>query len=242
VIRTLPDAEGIVQLEGLSRLPHISHGFETRTGRLADVAPRPIARLHQVHGADVLRLPAEDGALAPFLRPAPADRPEADALMTNRTGVTVAVAVADCVPMLIADRRGLAVAAVHGGWRGLAAGVLENTIAAMGTEFGSEPADLVMGIGPAIGPCCFEVGPEVLEAFATRGYGEHVAVAVAGPVGANPYVNLPAVARQVALDCGVPADAIATADLCTLCNSDWLWSYRADGDNAGRMICGIALA
>ena len=239
MIRALPEAEGIVQLEGLSRLPHICHGFETRTGRLEDVAPRPIARLRQIHGAEVLHLPPGDNALEPFLRAAPADRPEADALVTNRTGVTVAVAVADCLPLLIADRRGRAVAAAHGGWRGLAGGVLENTIAAMGAEFDCEPGDLALGIGPAIGPCCFEVGPEVVEAFAERGYGD--AAAVAGPPGAKPHVNLPAVARQVALDCGVPANAIATADLCTLCNSDWLWSYRADGTAAGRMICGIAL-
>jgi len=240
VIRALPDAEGIIQLEALSRLQHIRHGFETRTGRLAEVVPQPIARLHQVHGTEVLRLPAEDDGLEPFLRHTPADRPAADALMTNRLGVTVAVAVADCLPMLIADRGGHAVAAVHGGWRGLAAGVLETSIAAMGAEFDSEPGDLVLGIGPAIGPCCFEVGPEVLEAFATRGYGDQAAVA--GSPGERPHVNLPAVARQVAMDCGIPATSIATADLCTLCNADWLWSYRANGDSAGRMICGIALA
>jgi YfiH family protein len=239
MIRAIPDAVGIVQLDLLSGLPHVRHGFETRTGRLADVVPTPIARLHQVHGADVLLLPDGNGALEPFLRPLAADRPEADALITDRPGATVAVAVADCLPMLLADRNGRAVAAVHGGWRGLAGGVLESAIAALGEAFGTEPEDLVLGIGPAIGPCCFEVGPEVIEAFDARGYGAPAAV-VEIP-GARPHVNLEAVARHVALDNGVPAGSIATAGLCTKCNADWLWSYRAAGDSAGRLICGIAL-
>ncbi len=152
----------------------------------------------------------------------------------------MAVAVADCLPVLIADPHARVVAAVHAGWRGLTAGVIENAVETMASGFGAEPADLVVGIGPAIGPCCFEVGPEVLDAFNERGYGDEARVA--GPQGERPYCNLSAVASAIVRRLGVPRDSVADAALCTKCNSDWLWSYRQDGDNAGRMICGISLA
>ena len=238
MIRALPDAEGIIQLDVLSAVPGLRHGFATRRGRLEDVVPAPIARLRQVHGAEVLVLPDDVDRRAPFLRTTVEDRPAADALITDQTGAAVAVAVADCMPVLIADPQTGAVAAAHAGWRGLAAGVIENTVAALATNFGSNAADLVVGIGPAIGPCCFEVGPEVIEAFAQRGY--EAEARPSGNDSARPHANLAAVATAILSRLGVPQAQIADAALCTKCNSDWLWSYRQDGKNAGRMICGIA--
>jgi YfiH family protein len=237
VIRPLPDAEGVLQLELLAAHAGIRHGFATRRGRLEEVVPAPVARLRQVHGAEVLELPADDDALAPFLRPDVEARPAADALITDRPEVGVAVAVADCMPILIAARGGAAVAAVHAGWRGLAAGVIENTVAAMEKRYGTDAADLVVGIGPAIGPCCFEVGPEVIAAFAARGY--EAEVRVPQQPGARPHADLGAVAAAILRRLGVPDDSVADAALCTLCNSEWLWSYRRDGELAGRMLCGI---
>ena len=240
MIRAVPDAAGIIQLENLWALSEVRHGFATRRGRLEDVVPGPVARLKQVHGVDAVTLPPEPADRAPFLRNEVDRRPRADALITDVPGATVAVAVADCLPLLIADPNAGVIAAVHAGWRGLAAGVIENAIDAMVTGFGAEPTDLVVGIGPAIGPCCFEVGPEVLDAFNDRGYGDQAQVL--GPPGDRPYCNLSAVASAIVGRLGVPRDQVADAALCTKCNSDWLWSYRQDGDDAGRMICGIALA
>jgi hypothetical protein len=239
VIRALPDAQGVVQLELLSAVTGLRHGFPTRRGRPEDVLPGPVARLRQVHGAEVLTLPDDPDARAPFLRTLVDERPAGDALITDQRGIAVAVAVADCLPVLIADPRAGAVAAVHAGWRGLAAGVIENAVGALGTRFGSDPADLVVGLGPAIGPCCFEVGEEVIEAFAARGYGEQARVA--DDVGPRPHAHLPRVAKAILARLGVPAEQVADAALCTRCNSEWLWSYRVDGEHAGRMVCGISL-
>ena len=114
--------------------------------------------LHQVHGTQVLHLPAAGG------------RPVADAAWTDRPGVVCAVQVADCLPVLLADREGTRVGAAHAGWRGLAAGVLEATVAAMGLPAGR----LMAWLGPAIGPRSFEVGEEVHAAFAERYPGDAV--------------------------------------------------------------------
>jgi hypothetical protein len=241
----LTDAGGVLQLDDLQRAAGFRHGFETRSGRLTDAVAGPVARLRQVHGAAVRRLPAAASEQQPFFAAALGSRPEGDALITDLPGVTVAVAVADCLPILIADPGAGAVAAVHGGWRGIAGGVLEAAIGALGSTFGSRPADLLLGIGPAIGPCCFEVGEEVIETLAARGYGE-IARVEAGerePGSAEPrrpHCDLAAVAVAIAVDAGVPPGQIATAGLCTRCNSDWLWSYRRDGERAGRMLCGIS--
>ena len=238
MIRAIPDAEGIIQLELLSAVPGLRHGFTTRRGNLEDVVAPPIARLRQVHGAEVLVLPRQDESRQSFFGAAVEDRPAADALITDQPNAGVAVAVADCMPVLIADPRSGAVAAAHAGWRGLAAGIIENTVAALATNYGSRPEDLVVGIGPAIGPCCFEVGPEVIEAFAARGY--EAEARPSGNDGGKPHADLGAVAAAILERLGVPQEQVADAALCTLCNSDWLWSYRKDAEAAGRMLCGIA--
>lgn len=249
-LRALPSATHVLELELLARVPGIAHGFETRSGDLTDVTPQPVACVHQVHGGTVVRLPAESADWRPFLEIEPEARPEADSLITDQRSVTVAVSVADCLPILIADPVHGAVAAVHGGWRSLAGGIIESTIEAMATEFGTEPSDLVVGVGPGIGPCCFEVGPEVIEALAARGCGnaarapDPAAELVGGASAAaraKPHADLMAVTRAALGNSGVAADQIDEAALCTLCHSDFLWSYRQDGDAAGRMLCGIGL-
>ena len=239
MIHNPPDAEGIVQLENLWALPGIQHGFATRCGHLEDVVPTPIARLKQIHGANVLILPQELEERSKFFETSANLRPHADGLITNCPEITIAVAVADCLPVLIADPVAGAIAAVHAGWRGLSAGVIENAIERMASGFGTKPTDCVVGIGPSIGPCCYEVGPEVLAAFNNQGYDAEAPATFAKSE--LPHCNLGAVASAITQQLGVLQANIANAEVCTKCNSDWLWSYRHDGDNAGRMLCGISL-
>jgi len=231
--------QGLLQADLLSDLPGIDHAFESRAARLDHALPGPLARLHQVHGAEVLELPGRPDELDPYREVDPASRPAADALVSTRDGVTVAVAVADCQPILVAHREGRAVAAVHGGWRGLAAGILPATLERL-AALGCPADELVVAVGPAIGACCFEVGREVIEAFAGRGL-DGVAAAPrpdGGP--GNPHCDLTAVARAELESSGVSPDRVAVADLCTRCHRETLWSYRADGEAAGRMLGGIA--
>src|SRR5690606_22578476 len=108
-----------------------------------------VVQLTQVHGNDV--------AVVGPGTPARGERPRADVAVSNEADAAVAVRAADCVPLLLGDRRTGAVAAVHAGWRGTAARAAVAAVEALGREFGSRPADLVVAIGPCIGACCYEV-------------------------------------------------------------------------------------
>jgi len=123
--------------------------------RLAGAVPGRCYVARQVHGPAIVRVRAGEGAEA-------IARVEADGLVSDAVGVSLGVFVADCIPALIADPRTGAFASVHAGWRGTVAGVLPAAVRALATEFGARPGDLRIALGPAIGPCCFEVGEEVV--------------------------------------------------------------------------------
>src|SRR5262245_35211874 len=150
---------------GLARIPGLVHGFErrhpsapaetraearARLGRTLQAAGR-LLFLKQVHGARVVEAPWEG-------------TPEADAGVASRPGWIVGVETADCLPLLLVDPRAHRVAAVHAGWRGTAAHVAARAVDALRAA-GSRPEDLVAALGPAIGPCCYEVGEELKAAF-----------------------------------------------------------------------------
>ena len=171
--------------------------------------------------------------------PAPedaADPPRADALVTNDARLVLAVRVADCVPIVMADGRTGAVAAVHAGWRGTAAGVSRHAIDAMTREFGTDPADLTAALGPSIGPCCYEVGPELIDAFRAAGVDEP-AIARWFTRLASGSLRLDVGAANVdqIAAAGVPRARIHAANLCTRTHVDTFDSFRADGARAGRM-------
>ena len=171
------------------------------------------AWLKQCHGAEALR--AEE----------PGFRGEGDALIVSRPGVAATVFVADCVPVLIAA--GASVAAVHAGWRGLAGGVLASAMRTLRRAGVTDPAAAEAWIGPAIGPCCYEVDEDVAGQVASAsGSG----VVVRRP-GRKPHLDLAlAASKQLgALGVGCTASCVP----CVRCDSGW-WSYRRDGARAGR--------
>ena len=120
----------------------------------AGVERGSLAAVHQVHGAAVVA--AHVGT---------AERPRADGLVSRDPSILLTVRVADCAALLIADRRLGSVAAVHAGWRGTAAGIAGAAVARLRELYGSHPGDLVAALGPSIGPCCYTVGPELIDAF-----------------------------------------------------------------------------
>ena len=176
--------------------------------------------LRQVHGTDVLRF---DG---PGIAKAAADEPVADAAVTATPGVVLAILTADCLPVLFAEEGGTALGAAHAGWRGLAAGVLENTVAAMGA-----PEDrIVAWLGPAAGPQAYEIGEEVFEAFVAND-----AVAASAFVATRPghwRVDLYRLARQRLAAIGVTR--VYGGDLCTISDPGRFYSHRRDA-RTGRM-------
>lgn len=160
----------------------------------------------------------------------------ADGLTSCDPAAVLAMHSADCVPVLVADPVKRAVAAVHTGWRGTAAGATAAAIREMGEAFGSRPADLLAAIGPAIGPCCYEVGGEVVEALAPWPW--HGAVLRPASKG-RWFLDLWEANRRQIEAAGVPPGAIAAAGLCTSCHPALFFSHRRFG-RTGRMAAFIA--
>ncbi|MGE5359338.1 MAG: peptidoglycan editing factor PgeF [Bacteroidales bacterium] len=198
------------------------------------VKPRRLFAPKQVHGADVLVVRGSD--LAPPSLNDPR-RPHADIVLTNDPESAIAVQVADCAPLLLADPRTGAVAAAHAGWRGTAANVAGRAVDAMATHYGSQPSDLLVAIGPSIGRCCYQVGPDVREAFVAAG---HDPDAVARWFAAEPKhgrlkLDLPRANRDQLIAAGVNAANVAACGLCTACHPRLFFSYRRDGAATGRL-------
>ena len=192
--------------------------------RLRALLPDEPRWLKQIHGARVLR--AEDIA----------DRPEADASVSATPGIVCAILVADCLPVLFTDRSGTFVAAAHAGWRGLAEGVIDNTIRTI-TRDGPTARDLLAYIGPGIGPSAFEVGDDVYQAFTSRDGG--AAPAFRRTQAGKWLADLPALARLALARCGV--EHVYGGDLCTYSDPARFYSYRRD-QVTGRMGAFIWLA
>lgn len=175
--------------------------------------------LTQVHGADVVEVRPE-GPPSPRFGEHPDGAPEGDALVTSVTGLPLVVQVADCLPVLLWRRDTPRVAAVHAGWRGVVAGVLQNAVAALG-----EPGRVGAVIGPAVGPCCYPVSDYVRDVFTSR-FGAGVAV--------GPAVDLPEAAHRALVAAGVPARAVTRTGVCTSCENGRFFSYRRAGGDCGR--------
>ena len=209
-----------------------------------------LGRLHQVHGADVVSY--KKGGPAPNAAP-----PQADIVLTDDPSMAVAIQTADCVPILIGDRRTKAVAAAHAGWRGLAARVPAIVIERMAQDLGSDPGDLIVAVGPAIGACCYEVGEDVRTRFAQAGFSSTELArwfrAAPAALVANPPMSAVtstrrerhwffdgwSCAREQLEAAGVPGDQIFIAGLCTASHEASFCSYRRDGAGAGRLAAAI---
>lgn len=181
----------------------------------------------QAHGAKAAVVGVADrGAIMPGV----------DILVTRDPSVVLAVHCADCVPVILVDSTRGAVAAVHTGWRGTAEGAAAAAVRAMGDACGSHPGDLVVALGPAIGPCCYQVDRPVIERFDAWPWTDEVFV----PVRTGRWrLDLWDANRRQLIDAGIPPDAVAVAGLCTACHRDLLFSHRRDG-LSGRMAALIA--
>jgi hypothetical protein len=195
---------------------------------------------------------------------APAQTPQGDAALCGRTGLLLGIQTADCVPILLADARRRVVAAVHAGWRGTLARVVAKTLGRMRLEFGTRPENVIAALGPSIGSCCYEVGPEVAQAFsaqfegaaewfegpferlATGGEPNPLPWLTMMPPGHEPppervRLDLRAANRWQLVDAGVNPRNIAVSALCTGCRTDLFFSYRKEGAGTGRMMSVIGI-
>lgn len=209
------DPGKVYRSEALERLSWLDHGFGTRLSA-AWPDTSELATLRQIHSNRVL-IAGRSGDIG-----------EGDSMILNAPGVTLAIRTADCLPILMADPRNRAVAAVHAGWRGTVLEIVPATLQAMTSQFGTRTEDLVIAIGPGIGACCYEVGPEVAAQFA-RFFPER------GDLSGKTNVDLAeTIGRQLRRNDGSPRQ-IDPSGLCTSCGADLFHSYRRQGEAAGRM-------
>jgi YfiH family protein len=202
------DPEGIYRVSELDALPWLLHGFGTKHSDIPLKFDR-LATLKQIHSAHCVTAEGRHGALG-----------EGDALLENTPDAVVAVKTADCIPLLLVDERHRAVAAVHAGWRGTAAQIARRAVEAMQARFGTAPGDIHAALGPGIGACCFEVGPEVAERFGREG---------------RAHIDLQEENRKQLLHTGVTARRMYASNICTMCVAEEFHSFRRDRERAGRM-------
>jgi polyphenol oxidase len=205
------DDNQIYRVSELEALPWLTHGFGTRLSAI----PIEVTTVKQIHSADCIFAEGRRGNLG-----------QGDALLDNTPGAALAVKTADCVPILLADERTHTVAAVHAGWRGTVAGIVGRAVDSLRARFRTSPEDLHAALGPAIGECCYEVGPEVAAYFLGPSSGGRQERAHIDLIEAN---------QSQLLAAGVPASRIYAARLCTKCRPDEFHSYRRDKEAAGRM-------
>ena len=214
----------VLHAEILEKIPGIAHGFGVRGVALPQyleaLALSACASFttDQVHGNRVHRLPVTSSE----------DVLEGDAFITDEPGVVCHVRSADCVPIIIADAKRRAVAAVHAGWRGTACDVAGAAVAEMRRAFGTNPADCVAAIGPRICGSCYEVGDEVREALGVLPIGESWRID-------DRRIDLGAANAALLTRAGLRPEKIDLLPHCTFCDESFT-SYRRDRSEAGRQV------
>jgi hypothetical protein len=204
---------------------------ENRRRVLATAGTASLFVATQVHGNAVCRVRDGDDPVAVAAQ-------QADAVVTDLPDVVVAVFVADCVPLVMADVRTGACAAVHAGWRGVVGGIAGATLGALAAEFGTAPGDVRVAMGPCIGVCCFEVGPEVVARFeATFPGARSAGIVIDGASQERPHVDLRRALRTQLEAAGVPPGFIGAETACTRCDAAGrFFSYRRDAGRTGQHI------
>ena len=224
----------------------------------------PLLTIRQVHSSVLAVIGAEAAACA-----VPGDRSSSlgwrgDGLMTDQPGLLLGIQTADCIPVLVADRKRRAVSVFHAGWRGTVKRIVETGVGRMRFEFGSRPEDLIAAIGPGIGACCYSVGEEMLSSFESQfAYAAELfrevddADAVRtkypmlfltqrapghSPIGPSLHLALAEANRRQLLAAGLKPRSIQVVGGCTSCHPELFFSHRASQGHTGRMLSVIGIA
>lgn len=215
------DGRGLYRVAAFDALDWLDYGFSTRAA--AGWPPGPAATVKQIHSNLCVHADGQTGVLGC-----------ADALTTSTPGTWLAIRTADCVPILIADQRLRAVAAVHAGWRGTAANISAAAVAEMRSLYGSRPEDLLAAIGPAICGECYEVSAEVAARFRPW-FPER------DDLDRTTTVDLAETNRRQLIEAGLREAGIASGAPCTFTETGDFYSYRRNPGERGRMVAAIAV-
>lgn len=249
------------QFEQWKDTPGLIHGVFTRLGGVSHAPwaslnlgasvgddPQAVAHnaerfygalgLHRSHACTVWQVHGAETVIATEARPDQRWLAQADAILTERPNLPLSMRFADCVPVLLYDPVHPAIGLVHAGWRGTMIDVVGTALQKMSTAFGTHPADVQAGIGPSIGPECYQVGTEVVEA-ARSAFGELEGLVHYAADG-SAYLDLWAANRKALERAGV--EQIEVSGLCTACHTDEFFSHRAEHGRTGRFGAVIALA
>lgn len=281
---------GVLEAPALAGLDWLINGFSTRPGGVSELngarvlnlgftdwdshervaknrakffgavgaAEMPVVTLRQIHSDIVHGVDKSNAATVAN------DPPQGDALFTRERGILLCVQTADCVPILLVDTKQRAIAAIHSGWRGTVRRIAAKTLGRMQMDFGTRPENVFAALGPGIGGCCYEVGPDVAREFHAQfpmardwfdgpfdslASGENdpnwlpwLTMRLPGHPLPERKVNLDLIAanRAILVEAGVPAPQISNPGFCTACRTDLFFSYRRER-NTGRMMAAIGI-
>jgi len=213
--------------------PHNVEGNRSILARAFGSRAELLVTVTQVHGSDLLLLDQPNPDFSHF------QKLECDGIITNQPEVMIGVCVADCVPVLLLDPVRKVVAALHAGWKGTAEGIVRKGVEAMASVFDSKPGQILAAVGPAIGPCCYEVDEPVASAFDKEGSDFR---AFAKEAGTGKWrLDLIEANRRQLLRAGIEEHNLETTSLCVCCEKDLFFSYRRDKGETGRQMGFIML-
>jgi len=245
----------LFRFDNLSQVPGVVHAISTRSGGISqgrceslnvsysvgdthENVDENIRRLSTAVGSrveDLFSAYQVHGREVTLVEPATQPRPRCDVLATSSAARTLMLRYADCTPVLLADPHRRVVAAVHAGWRGSALRAAGAAVEALRETYGSRPEDIVAGIGPAIGPCCYVIGQDVVDAF-----GDRPELLSRDQDGMK--LDLWQANHVALVEAGVRAEQIELAGVCTQCEAERFFSHRANkGQPAGRFAALIRL-
>lgn len=203
-----------------------------RIAEIFDTTPDKIVCSRQTHTTNVRLVTKEDCGKGVVEQP---DYDDVDGLITNEPGILLCTSYADCVPLYFVDPKNRAIGLGHSGWRGTVNRMGEAMLKAMNDAFGTKPEDVLAAIGPSICQECYEVGEEVADAFKQVFPEEWEHLLINGKAEGKYQLNLWEANRRILLNAGVLEKHLAVTDLCTCCNSAYLFSHRASQGKRGNL-------
>ena len=224
-----------IMIPGMTEIRGFHHYFATAPN---SINGGRVIRVKQVHGNNIL-IVGQDIKNRDLFNSSGISNNGYDAIITDQSGIVLEVRTADCLPILIVDPKVRIIAAIHAGWRGSLLNLAEKVVMKMEGLFGTDPEDLCVGFGPSIGPCCYEVGDDILDPVRER-YQDCMDI-ISNREDGKGMFNLEGFNRKELLALGIREERIFSVNICTSCHPIRLPSFRRDGRVEASIYAGIMI-